>query len=265
MVRGPRKHLKRLYAPTSWMLKKSEGRYAPRISSGPHKKDESIPLRILLSKKLKIASTSKEVEYILRNRMIKVNNNVRTDKDFPVGIFDTLTVGDNKDFLRLLYNTDGKFVLKRISKEDSMTKIVKVRETAIRKGNVPYVYTMDGCCYRFCDQNIKKNFTVKIDFETNKIVKFLKLVVGSIVFTINGKNRGSVGKVIGIEENEYSENIIKIQDFNGREFSTIESSTICIGNKVDNYEIQLLDTKGIKKSILEMSNDTYGPMVVQQN
>ena len=44
MVRGPRKHLKRLAAPSSWMLDKLSGTYAPRPSPGPHKLRESLPL-----------------------------------------------------------------------------------------------------------------------------------------------------------------------------------------------------------------------------
>ena len=37
MVRGPKKHMKRLAAPKSWMLEKLGGVYSCKPSSGPHK------------------------------------------------------------------------------------------------------------------------------------------------------------------------------------------------------------------------------------
>merc|ERR1712000_433723 len=47
MARGPKKHLKRLCAPRSWMLAKSGGVFAPRPTPGPHKLRESIPTVLL--------------------------------------------------------------------------------------------------------------------------------------------------------------------------------------------------------------------------
>ena len=37
MARGPKKHLKRIAAPKSWMLDKLGGIYTTRPSQGPHK------------------------------------------------------------------------------------------------------------------------------------------------------------------------------------------------------------------------------------
>lgn len=49
MVRGPRHHLKHLAAPSSWMLDKLGGTYAPRPSNGPHKLREALPLVVRLT------------------------------------------------------------------------------------------------------------------------------------------------------------------------------------------------------------------------
>merc|ERR1712244_95190 len=45
MTRGPKKHLKRLAAPKTWMLDKLGGVFTTRPSSGPHKMRESMPIR----------------------------------------------------------------------------------------------------------------------------------------------------------------------------------------------------------------------------
>ena len=49
VVRGPKHHLKRLAAPSSWMLDKLSGTYAPRPSNGPHKLREALPLIVSIS------------------------------------------------------------------------------------------------------------------------------------------------------------------------------------------------------------------------
>ena len=85
MARGPKRHLKRLNAPRHWMLDKLGGVWAPRPSTGPHKLRECLPLIILLRNRLKYALNTKEVKYILMQRLIKVDGKARTDKTYPAG------------------------------------------------------------------------------------------------------------------------------------------------------------------------------------
>ena len=85
MARGPKRHLKRLNAPKHWMLDKLGGVWAPRPSTGPHKLRECLPLIILLRNRLKYALNTKEVKYILMQRLVKVDGKARTDKTYPTG------------------------------------------------------------------------------------------------------------------------------------------------------------------------------------
>lgn len=48
MTRGPKKHLKRVNTPRSWLLAKMGGIYASRPSQGPHKLRECLPLGVIL-------------------------------------------------------------------------------------------------------------------------------------------------------------------------------------------------------------------------
>ena len=48
MARGPKKHLKRINTPNSWLLSKMGGVYATRPSQGPHKLRECLPLAVIL-------------------------------------------------------------------------------------------------------------------------------------------------------------------------------------------------------------------------
>ena len=72
MVRGPKKHLKRLAAPKSWMLDKLGGVYTTRCSSGPHQLRESMPMQLFLRNRLKYALTGQECQLIMKQRLVKV-------------------------------------------------------------------------------------------------------------------------------------------------------------------------------------------------
>jgi len=76
MARGPKKHLKRLAAPKTWMLDKLGGAFTTRSSAGPHKLRESMPITLFLRNRLRYALSSKEVKYILKQRLIKIDGKV---------------------------------------------------------------------------------------------------------------------------------------------------------------------------------------------
>jgi len=70
------------------MLDKLTGVYAPRPRQGPHKLRECLPLQLVLRNKLKYALTGRECDIILgdKDNHVKVDNKVRRDKKYPVGL-----------------------------------------------------------------------------------------------------------------------------------------------------------------------------------
>merc|ERR1712226_1438267 len=114
MVRGPRKHLKRLHAPKHWMLDKLGGVFAPHPSTGPHKLRECLPLVVFLRNRLKYALTYDEVKKIVNQRLIKVDGKVRTDKTYPTGFMDVITIEKTAENFRLIYDVKGRFTVHRI-------------------------------------------------------------------------------------------------------------------------------------------------------
>ncbi|KAF7798023.1 hypothetical protein EIP86_009235 [Pleurotus ostreatoroseus] len=74
------------------MLDKLSGTYAPRPSPGPHKLRESLPLTVFLRNRLKYALTGREVTAIVMQRLVKVDQKVRTDATYPTGFMGALYV-----------------------------------------------------------------------------------------------------------------------------------------------------------------------------
>merc|ERR1712080_106446 len=260
MAGGPKRHLKRLNAPKSWLLDKEGGVFAPRPSTGPHTLKDCIPLCLILTKKLKLASTSKEVHYLMKMRMVRINGRVRTDPRFPVGVMDVVSLEDKKtskfEHFRLFYNTAGRFHIHKINEQESKFRLSKISRKSIGKGNIPYLYTNDGSTFRFCDQEIEVNDTVKIDLEEGKIVDFLHIEVGNIAFIKKGKNMGCTGSICEIEKRPYTNSFIKLKDSNGRDFSTTDDCLIVIGKKES--WVTLPQEKGVKISEVLKSHEVYG-------
>eukprot|EP00493_Phyllostaurus_siculus_P001328 UN01336 len=129
MVRGPKKHLKRLNAPKHWMLDKLSGTFAPRPSPGPHKLREcSARSPFCCRNRLKYALNYSDVTKIMMQRLIKVDSRVRTDKTYPAGFMDVITIEKTGEFFRLLYDVKGRFVCHRIGADEAGYKLCKVKK-----------------------------------------------------------------------------------------------------------------------------------------
>merc|ERR1712227_853839 len=173
MARGPKKHLKRLNAPKHWMLDKMGGVWAPRPSTGPHKK---------------------EVQQILMQRLIKVDGKVRTDPNYPCGFMDVISIDKTDEHFRMLYDAKGRFVVHRLnhknfSKEKDY-KLCRVQKLAWGAKSVPYIATHDGRTLRYPDPNTKVHDTVKVDIATGKATDMIKFETGATVVITEGQNQG---------------------------------------------------------------------------
>ncbi|KAI6164691.1 ribosomal family S4e-domain-containing protein [Pisolithus thermaeus] len=250
LARGPKKHLKRLAAPSSWMLDKLSGTYAPRPSPGPHKLRESLPLIIFLRNRLKYALTGREVTAIVNQRLIKVDGKVRTDSTYPAGFMDTISIEKTGEHFRLLYDVKGRFTIHRITPEEASYKLLKVRRVALGAKGVPYIVTHDGRTIRYPDPAIKVNDTVKFDLEQGKILDFVPFETGNIVMITGGRNMGRAGVITHREKHIGGFDIVHVKDSLERTFATRISNIFVIGEGTKPW-VSLPRGKGIKLTISE--------------
>jgi len=250
MPRGPKKHLKRLNAPKSWMLAKLGGVFAPKPSSGPHKSRECLPLVILLRNRLKYALTRKEVTLILMQRLVKVDGKVRTDSNFPSGFMDVVEIEKTDEKFRLLYDTKGRFAINKITPEEAQFKLGKVKKVALGAKGIPYIGLHDGRTIRYPDPLIKLGDSVKYNLKDGKITDFAKFEVGNLCMITGGRNLGRVGIITSKEKHPGSFDIVHVKDVAGNAFATRTGNVFVIG-KGNKSLVSLPKGKGVKKTILE--------------
>jgi ribosomal protein S4E len=264
MARGPRKHLKRLNAPKHWMLDKLGGTWAPRPSTGPHKLRECLPLSLILRNRLRYALTRREVLQIVMRKSVKVDGKVRSDINYPAGFQDVVALPKTSEQFRLLYDVKGRFVLHRITPEESGYKLVRVQKIDKAKkasighnpfqtgqlAAVPYVVTHDGRTIRFADPTYRVNDTLKLDISTGRPVGHFKFDVGQLAMITRGANIGRVGSVVSVEHHPGSFDIAHLKDRRNNTFATRTGNVFIIGDGAK-PAISLPKAKGVKLSVME--------------
>jgi small subunit ribosomal protein S4e len=163
------------------MLDKLGGIYATRCGAGPHKRRESIPLGVLLKNRLKYALSRQEAMKIVKDKegLIKVDNKIRRDPRFPLGIMDVVSIEKTGENFRILYDTKGRYQAHKIDAKEATFKLASVKRKAMGENKIPYIVTHDGRTIRYPHPDIKTQDTVKVSLvaphERSLNVSFLPL------------------------------------------------------------------------------------------
>jgi len=252
MVRGPKKHLKRINAPKSWMLDKLGGIFATKPSQGPHKYRESIPLTIVLKNRLKYALTGREVTLIVNDKEgnIAVDGKIRKDPRFPAGLMDVISIKKTGELFRVLYDVKGRFILRNIGQEEAKFKLCKITKKAVGPNKIPYIVTHDGRTIRFPNPAIAVLDTVKLDIATGLIVDHVAFETGNLALITSGNNVGRIGVIVHRDRHIGGFDIVHVRDSRGHSFATRIANIFIIG-KGKNPLISLPKEKGISLTLLE--------------
>jgi len=250
MGRGPKKHLKRLNAPSHWMLDKLGGVYAPRPRAGPHKLLESLPLMLIIRNKLKYSLTYREMMMVMKQRFLKVDGRIRSDPKYPAGFMDVITIDKTKDYFRLLYDVKGRFVLHKIPESETNTKLARVNKVSYAPDRTPFLSTHDGRTIRFPDPNINTSDSVLVDLTTGLVKEWVRFKPGALAFVTGGANTGRVGEIVDVERHPGSFDIVHIKDAHEHTFATRKANVFVIGASGDKPLVSLPKLKGVKPSLV---------------
>jgi len=249
--------LKRLAAPSSWMLDKLGGVFTIKPSSGPHKQGESLPIALFLRNRLKYALCMTEVESICKQRLIKIDGKTRTDPRFPTGFMDVIQIEKTGENFRIIYDVKGRFIVHRITAAEAKYKLCRVRKVHTGPHNIPYLYTSDGRTIRYPDPNVRVHDSVQVDIASGKIQDTIRFDTGNLCMLTGGANAGRIGTIMSRERHQGSFDIVHIKDSNGHMFATRLGYVFVIGKGNKPY-ISLPKGKGIKLTIAEERDKRLG-------
>jgi len=185
---------------------------------------------------------------------IKVDNKIRKDYAFPVGLMDVIQIEKTNEQFRLLYDVKGRFLLKTIKAEEAKYKLLQIKRKELGPNGIPYIVSHDGRTIRFPHPEIHVHDTVKYDLENNKVLEWTKFEIGNIAYVMSGHNIGRVGVITGRDRHLGSFDIVHIRDSRGHTFATRINNVFVIGKGKKPW-ISLHKDEGIYLNALERKEE----------
>ncbi len=197
--------MKRELAPRFWTMHRKETTWAPNPHPGPHPKQDSVPIVMILREMLGFARTSKEAERILSRSTVRVDGKVRKDHRFSVGLMDVIQVGGLDKVYRMLPRPRRGLSLVQVGEGESGYKLCAITRKETTRGGRVQLSLHDGRTILVSGKEQLKTEeayqvggTVQVSLPGQKIMKFVPLRVGNLGLVTHGKNEGLHGRIATI-------------------------------------------------------------------
>jgi len=229
------KHQKRIAAPRSWKIERKTSYWAVKPKPGPHPKDRSMPLLLIVRDMLKLADNSREAKRILNEGDVIVNGKVRKDHKFSIGIFDILSIPLIKANYMVVADRKDKLSLVEIDEEAASKKLCRVNGKGIIKEGAIQLNLHDGrnILPGESGEKINTHDSLLISIPDNKIVQHFAYKEGSKVVVVGGKHSAQTGEIEEIRIVLSSQpNVVRIKSTEGeRSFESREASVFVVGEE----------------------------------
>ncbi len=233
--KGSNKKQKRLSAEKVRRMNRKENTFTIKLKSGPHNHKQSVPLGFLLRDILNHSSNTKETKNILSQGKIKIDGKERKDKQFPIGLFDFISIEGIKENYRMVLDSKGR--LKAIKTEEKKPfKLCRITgKKSVKKGI--QLNTHDGRTFIEKKTDLKVGDSIKISLPEQKIIEKLPEKKGSLVYITAGSYAGQTAKIEEIIPgtiNRFKRVKLKTKE---KEFKTTEPNVFVIGEKKPEIEL----------------------------
>jgi len=221
-------HQKRMSMPTSWRVPKKTNKWITATSPGPHNKDSSLPLVVILRDMLGIVDNAKEAKTILLEKKVLVDGVARKSLKFPVGLFDVISVPAHNQYYRMLQDSKGRLYLNTIDEERAQFKVCRIMNKTTVRGGKTQLNLHDGTNI-LATEDYKTKDTIKVSLPDKKILQKLEYKVGNLAMITGGRHSGVVGTLSEITIIKSSKNnVVKISGTES-DIETIENYVFIIG------------------------------------
>jgi small subunit ribosomal protein S4e len=236
--KGSSKHLKRLPAPAFWPIHRKEFKWVSKPKPGPHKKDRSFPLLLILREMLGLARTRREAHRLLSDKQVKVDGVARSEDNYPAGLMDVVEIPIIEKSFRILPIHRKGWGLHPIGDEEKGFKLCKImNKTNVKGGNLQLnlhdgrnILLNIGDPENMGKDVYKTHDVLKIGIPRSEILNHLPFDVGVLAIVENGKNRGRRGEVVAIEKGEAPhQSIVTLRDLEGDQFKTVLDYVFPVG------------------------------------
>jgi len=225
-------HIKRIAAPKHWDIARKAGTFLARPNPGMHSYDYGLPLVHVLRDKLGLATTRKEVRYILNHHDVLVDGKNRKDHKFNIGFMDVLSFPTTKKAYRIIINTRGKIDVIEIKEKEANQKVLRVKGKAMVKGKVQ-LNLSDGRNVLVDKDSYKVNDAIAIELPSQKILGHFAFAKGAAILLTGGRHIGRQATVESIEGNT-----LVIRTADDEMYETKKEHAYVIGKEKAHVQVQ---------------------------
>lgn len=222
------KHQKRISVPNSWQISKKSNKWITATRPGPHNKQQSIPLGVVLRDMLGIVDTRAEAKRVLSEGKVLVDGTIRKDLRFPVGLLDVITIPLENVAYRVLLDRKGRLEVHKLE-DANANKLCRISGKTVLKAGAIQLNLNDGTNL-VGSNDYKTKDSLILSLPDKEIVKHIKYEVGNLAMIVGGRHTGEIGTIKEINTVRSSRhNTVSISgDY---EFETIEDFVVVIGEK----------------------------------
>lgn len=217
-----KRHLKRINAPKTWKIQRRGIKFTTKSNPGGMSKNLVMPVANVLKYELKVASSIKEVKYLIFAGEIFVNGRKVTDYRMPLCFTDVLTIKKSDKHYRMIIDTNGILRLLPIPKEQAGLKIIKITGKNFVAGKMQ-LNMLDGRNVFFDKHHYKVKDSLLLTIPEQIVKEHVAFEKGALVFLYQGKHIGKIGKIVDITKESIT---VKTKE---EEFDTKAGYALVIG------------------------------------
>ena len=197
---GGKRHLKRYVVSKHIAISKKTDTYAVRPSPGPHAAYDCIPVAILLRDMFQFARNMSEVKRILYERNVVVDGRIKTNRKYPLGFMDVLSLPKMQKHYRMIYTIKKGLRAIPIDENETTEKLCQIKNKTTIKDGLIQLNLHDGRNIVLSkEENNNSTYsthdTIKISLPEQKILEKFELKIGTYGFVTSGRWMGRHGAI----------------------------------------------------------------------
>jgi small subunit ribosomal protein S4e len=189
-------HIKRKTIGKFWPIPRKGTKY---VAVPKHNKKDAISLVVIMRDILKVVRNKKELKRLLNNGKVQVNHKVIREINYPVSLFDVISLPEAKKNYRAILSHQKKMVFEEVSEKESENKVYKILNKRLIEGGKTQFNLMQGINL-LIKEKANVGDSLVLNMKSNKVEKVIPMEKGKEAFVVDGKHAGNVGKIEEIIE-----------------------------------------------------------------
>ena len=217
---------KRAQVPSFWKISKKDKRFVVRTEPGPHSKNYSYPLLVLMRDILSLTKNNREAINVLNEGKIRIDGKVVRSARFPVGLMDVIEIPTIDKSFRLVPHEGGLSPVEISSTEKDLKLCIVKSKTTTRGAKVACGLHDGRVIYPAAEVDIRPGDACLLKVPNQDFQASFRLSKGGLAVLIRGERSGEVVTLEDLKPGTFSRGSIGTVRFSDGTSSELPSSIL---------------------------------------